>query len=76
METKVKELFATILEVPANKINDTTTPENIENWDSFKHIVLVSAFEEEFNISVEPEDVVEMYKDYETFKMIIMEKLK
>jgi len=76
METKVKELFSTILEVPANKINDKTTPENIENWDSFKHIVLVSAFEEEFNISVEPEDVVEMYKNYETFKMIIMEKLK
>lgn len=76
METKVKELFATILEVPADKINDKATPENIENWDSFKHIVLVSAFEEEFNISVEPEDVVEMYKNYETFKTIIMEKLK
>lgn len=75
METKVKELFAIVLQVSAEEINEKSTPDNVENWDSFQHIVLVSAFEEEFDICIEPEEVVEMYKDYLTFKKIIMEKL-
>jgi acyl carrier protein len=39
-------------------------------------MVLVSAFEEEFNISIEPEEVFEMYRDYKTFKTTIMNKMK
>jgi acyl carrier protein len=76
METQVKDFFATVLQVPADNVNDESTPENLESWDSFQHMVLVSAFEEEFDVCVEPEEVAEMYKDYQTFKMIIMKKLK
>ena len=75
METKIKELFATLLEVSTDDINENTMPQDLEKWDSFQHIVLVSAFEEELNVSVEPEDVVDMYKDYQTFKKIILQKL-
>jgi acyl carrier protein len=76
VETKVRELFATILQVSIDNVNVNSTPENTENWDSFQHLVLVSAFEEEFDICIEPEEVAEMYKDYQTFKMIIMQKLR
>lgn len=31
----------------------------------------VSGFEEEFNIDIDPEKVVEMYRDYSTFKRVI-----
>ncbi len=74
METKIKDLFTTILQLPDNNINEKTTPEHIEKWDSFQHMVLVSAFEEEFSISIEPEEVFEMYRDYGTFKAIIKNK--
>lgn len=76
MDTKIKELFTTILQVSTDNVNDDATPEKIENWDSFQHMILVSAFEEEFNISIEPEEIFEMYKDYKTFKTIVVEKME
>jgi len=75
MEEKIKEIFANILEISTNKINDDTQREDIENWDSLRHIILVAVFEEEFKISIEPEEIVEMYEDYYTFKNIIMRKV-
>ena len=75
MESKITELFTTIIEIPEEKLNDKTSPENFENWDSFKHLILVAAYEEEFDISIEPEEIIEMYKNYYTFKSIIIGKL-
>ncbi len=75
METRIRALFADVLRVPTAGITDETTPERIENWDSFNQMVLISAFEEEFNISIEPEEVFEMYRDYKTFKSVIVNKL-
>ena len=76
MERTIKELFTTIAQVSIDAVSDKSTPYSIENWDSFQHIVLVSAFEEEFDICFEPEEVVEMYKDYQTFKVLVIKKLR
>ena len=75
MEDKVKELFAVILQRPAEEIQDASAPADLENWDSFQHLVLVSGFEEEFGIEIEPEEIAEMYKDFRTFKGVVMRKL-
>jgi len=76
MEEKIKEMFANVLQILGDNVNDDTKREDIENWDSLQHIILVAVFEEEFNISIEPEEIVEMYKDYYTFKSIIMRKVR
>lgn len=75
MESKIKELFSTIVEVPIDILYDDSSPENIENWDSFKHLMLVAAFEEEFDVSFEPEEIIRLYKDYKTFKDAVLQKL-
>ena len=75
MEDKVKELFAVMLQVSPDEISDKTSPENVELWDSLHHLILVSGFEEEFNIDIEPEETVQMYKDFQTFKSVILQKL-
>lgn len=75
MEEKIKELFATILLTSVDIINDKTAPGNLENWDSFQHLTLVSGFEEEFDIEIEPEEIPEMYKDFQIFKKTILQKL-
>lgn len=75
MEGKIKELFATILNINEKDINGDTNPQKIENWDSMQHLILVSGFEEEFKINIEPEEAVEMYKDFNAFKTIVMQKL-
>ena len=74
-ESKITDFFATILQVPPGDLSDETTPDDISNWDSFKHMMLISSFEEEFDISIEPEEIVDMYKNYGTFKTAITNKL-
>ena len=33
-------------------LNDTTTSDDIEDWDSFEHINLIVAIEEEFSFKI------------------------
>jgi len=75
MSDAVKDLFATILGVPAETLCADTTPSDLEDWDSMQQMILVSGFEEEFGIEIEPEEAVEMYSDYRTFERIIKGKL-
>ncbi|MBI5643640.1 MAG: hypothetical protein HY954_09240 [Deltaproteobacteria bacterium] len=75
MENKIKELFAAILKMNAEAISDSATPRNISGWDSLQHMFLVSGFEEEFGIEIEPEEAVEMYRDYSAFKSVVAKKL-
>ena len=43
-----------------NEIEDEFTPDDIEQWDSIVHMDLCAKFEEEFEISLEVEDIAEM----------------
>jgi acyl carrier protein len=76
VEDQVKELFAVMLRVTSDNIHDDTRPSDLERWDSLQHMILVAGFEEEFNLSIDPEDAVEMYKDFGTFKRIIIKEVK
>lgn len=75
LENKIKELFATVLKIPLNKISDDLSPDKVEEWDSLNHLYLISSFEEEFSVEIEPEEIKEMNKDYETLKSIILKKI-
>ncbi len=75
MENRIKELFSTLLKIPTKKISDDLSPDKVESWDSLNHLNMILAFEEEFSIEIEPEEIFEMNKDYKTFKAIVMNKL-
>ena len=51
METKVREIMSSVLDIPEAVITDNTTPENTKNWDSLAHINLVVALEEQFGVT-------------------------
>jgi acyl carrier protein len=76
MDEKIRELFATLLQVPLEQIVDQTTPASLERWDSMQHLIVVSGFEEEFGIDLDPEEAVEMYKDFATFKRILRQRME
>ena len=76
MEEKIRELFATILQVGVQDVDDRTQPADVERWDSMQHLILVSGFEEEFGVEVDPEEAVDMYRDFGTFKGVILRKLE
>ena len=40
--------------------------EECEEWDSLSHIQLVIALEDKFNISINPDDIPELYLNFET----------
>ena len=42
------------------QLNEDSSPDTVENWDSLKHMNLILALEEEFNITFSDEEIVEM----------------
>ena len=47
---KIEETFQDIFNDKSIKILDTTTAEDIEEWDSFNHINIIMQIEKDFNI--------------------------
>lgn len=74
MDERILELFATLLQVASETIEDQTAPANLDRWDSMQHLIVVAGFEEEFGIDLDPEEAVEMYRDFATFKRIVLQK--
>ena len=60
MEIKLKEIMSEVFNVPEDSIDSLSSPDTIESWDSLKHMNLVTALEEEFNIRLTYEQISEM----------------
>ena len=58
VEKKVTDIFREIFDDKTLVINDETTANDIEGWDSLMHINLIASIEEEFNISFDMSDVI------------------
>jgi len=76
MNDKIRELFATLLQVAPEGIDDQTSPASLQRWDSMQHLILVAGFEEEFGVDLDPDEAVEMYKDFATFKRIVLQRIE
>ena len=74
MEEKIKKIFSEVLKIKTSKIHDKSSPDNIESWDSLKHVYLVIALEEKFKVSFSEDDIIEML-NFKLIKLIIKEKL-
>ncbi len=59
MEDRVKKVMSDVLNIDIESINNESSPDNIENWDSLKHMNLIVALEEEFEIEFDDEEIVE-----------------
>jgi acyl carrier protein len=60
MKDQVYKVVSQILSVPLNQINDEFSPDQCEKWDSLKHMNLILALEEEFQIQFGEEQIVDM----------------
>tara|TARA_B100000315_G_scaffold105579_1_gene96815 strand:- start:131 stop:355 length:225 start_codon:yes stop_codon:yes gene_type:complete len=41
-------------------VTDETSIVNVKNWDSLKHVELITTLEESFNVKIEPIEAIEM----------------
>ena len=71
---KVRGITADILEVGPDQIMPQSSSENIETWDSVHHLNLILAFEQEFGVQLEPEEIDEM-NNVERIISILEQKL-
>jgi len=76
VDERIRELFATLLQVSPEHIKDQTSPASLERWDSIQHLIVVAGFEEEFGVDLDPEEAVEMFKDFATFKRIVLQRVE
>ncbi|MPZ07534.1 MAG: acyl carrier protein [Nitrososphaeraceae archaeon] len=50
MSSDLLNIIANVMEVQVTEIDDESGPENIENWDSFKGLILFDELESKFNV--------------------------
>jgi acyl carrier protein len=47
----IEQVFAEVLNVPAQNISDETSPKTVSSWDSLRHVELIMAVERAFNVA-------------------------
>lgn len=57
---KVIEIVATTCDVNKSEVNENSTVGDFPQWDSVGHLSILSQVEEAFDISFEPEEMMEM----------------
>ena len=60
MESRIKKVMGDVFNIGVDSINNDCSPDNIENWDSLKHMNMVVALEEEFQIEFTDDEINKM----------------
>jgi acyl carrier protein len=60
IEQRVRETAAAVFNVEPGQLTEQSSPETLEGWDSLQQLNLVLAIEQEFGLSLEPEDIERM----------------
>ena len=60
MNNKVLKVVSQIMNVPVGQLNENSSPDTIERWDSLQHMNLVLALEQEFGVSFSDQEIIEM----------------
>ena len=60
MPDRLIEVFATVLDVPAEDLNDDTSPGNTESWDSLAAMELVTHIEDNFDVRLKTTEIMKM----------------
>jgi acyl carrier protein len=60
MKERILLTVSRIMGVPVEQIDDNSSPENIEEWESLKHMSLMLALEEEFGIRFTDVQIMDM----------------
>ena len=71
-ELKLREVMASCFSLEMSQINDESSVDDIEEWDSLKHLTLVISLEDAFNISFTMDETVEILS-LQLIKLVLAE---
>ena len=57
---KLVNSFHEALGIQVSFIEDSLSYQGVPEWDSISHMILISQLEEDFNVSFETDDVIDM----------------
>ena len=60
MSEKLYDIISKVFSVPISEINDESSPETIESWDSFNGLILVDEIESNFNIKFSVSEIIDV----------------
>jgi acyl carrier protein len=60
MKEKIIKLIEEVLKVPAGTITEDTMIEDVEQWDSLAHVMIIGQLEEELGVSIPLEEAIEL----------------
>ena len=60
MSKKLYEIISKVFSVQISEINDESSPETIESWDSFNGLILVDELESNFNIKFSVSEIIDV----------------
>lgn len=60
MKEKMIALIEEVLKVPAGTITEDTMMEDVEEWDSLAHVMLIGELEDRLGVSIPLEEAIEI----------------
>lgn len=71
VEDKLLAVLSSILQVPRESLTLGSSRKTLEEWDSLKHMYVVLALEEEFNVEFSESDIATLGSASSLFEAII-----
>ena len=72
MKNQLIKIMANVFGVPESDINDLSSPDNIVEWDSLKHMQLIIEIESAFKIEF-PVEAILQSRNFELLLLYIQE---
>ena len=60
MSKTLFQIVSEVMNIPIEKISDSSGPESIPEWDSFNKFVLLAEIEKEFNVNFSLEETLQI----------------
>jgi len=60
VKDRVFKVVSKVMRVPLSKINNDSSPDTVDNWDSLQQMNLIMALEEEFDVQFTDKQIVEL----------------
>lgn len=57
---KINDIFCDIFDKDDLKIEMTTTADDVDGWDSLKHINIMAAIEDEFDVKFKMDEILDL----------------
>lgn len=67
---KLNKIFCDVFSVEESTLNNEFNNASVEGWDSVRQLSLTSSVEDEFDIMLDPEDILE-FTSYDNAKIIL-----